>query len=347
MKKIGRILSLVLAVCLISACFTVNVMAESEPKTNRKVEVTIDKTKDLKPGDTITVSLNIENTYHIVSMGYTVAYDDDVFEVDMTEDAYRDLDWYTEITDQGTPGNKKFAGYLTTLTYTPAWDLDNNKLLGAGFKGELNYKWFGANYIPETKDEPGKLIGKFYFKVKDDAAGGTYMINVTGNTSNTGQVQYPMVTTPVAVTVGSGASDPVDPSTDNITVTPGSTSGVDIVAGDREGKKYDNAYAVTASISNSNSNAAAITAAGVLFIPEAVLGSETLTLSTTSAAKAEAPAAVLGNGTLTLKAAIKDIPAALANRDIKMVTRAYGVTSGDPIYGAQNTTTINFTKTAE
>ncbi len=107
--------------------------------------------------------------------------------------------------------------------------------------------------------------------------------------------------------------------------------------------KYDNAFATKASFSN----AGAITAAGVLFIPKAVLGDAALTVDTATVAKAETTKAALGDGTLTIVAAIKAIPRALQGTDIIMVTMPYILKGGAYTYGEKAETKINFGDTGE
>ena len=150
---------------------------------------------------------------------------------------------------------------------------------------------------------------------------------------------------PATITLGTATEPDPEPDPEPVVkdVVEGSTSGVDIVAGDREGKKYDNAYATTASFQNAGS----ITGAGVLFIPEIVLGSDELTATTPTVANAYKAGAYIGEGDYTIKAAIRSIPRTLAGRDIKLVVRPYVLSGETYTYGTAATTTINFTNTAE
>lgn len=146
---------------------------------------------------------------------------------------------------------------------------------------------------------------------------------------------------PATITLGTATEPEKEPVIDNVVT--GDTSGVEIINGDRTGKKYDNAFATSASFSNAGS----ITGAGVLFIPEVVLGSNELTVETATVANAYKEGAFLGEGAYTIKAAIRNIPAGLAGTDIKMVVRPYILKDDAYTYGTAATATVNFTVTGE
>lgn len=121
------------------------------------------------------------------------------------------------------------------------------------------------------------------------------------------------------------------------------TDGVDIINGDRAGKKYDNAFAVTTSFENVDS----VTGVGVLFIPKAVIGNAEVTAETADVADAYKEGPFLGGGSLTIRAAIKDIPRALQDQDLEMVARPYLLVGSEYTYGNAITETINFADTGE
>ena len=104
---------------------------------------------------------------------------------------------------------------------------------------------------------------------------------------------------------------------------------------DAEGKKYDNAYAVSATITGT-----AADQLGVLFIPATLLTGD-LTINTPDVAVAVYEGAALNNGTITINAALKNIPRGVSGHaNLKFTTAAYAKVGDNYTYGAPFTSDV-------
>lgn len=325
-----KFLSLILALTLVASLFTVNVMAASKAHT---MTLVADKTADVKAGDVITVTVALDNTADIQSLGYRLLFDADAFDIDRTKgwESEEDYEMRENFIDQ--------AWYDSILTdvwgkrhTTFAYGYDDPAV------GCITLGWTG-NAVPATKVTDNFVLGKFYFTVKNDVADGTYEIKIdseNSSTTDTGENFGEAITANViTVKVGADAPAVVEP-TFGATTDMG-TDGV--VVGD---KKYDNALAVETKIAAGTNT----TEIGVLFAPEAWLDGAALVADKAGVAKA-AKTKNLGAGETTITAAIRNIPRIFEGKNIVMVTVPYAFDGTNYTYGAEVKTTVNFGNTGE
>lgn len=330
MRKIGKILSLILTISLVASCFVMmNVSATSKAHT---ITLAQTPTTGLKAGDTVTVTLSLDSTADVKSLGYRVVYDTNFFEIDMTKGWESDEDYESH---ENFIDKEWYDGLLTSV-----W---GKKLSTFGYKAgspanAINFTWAGTA-VPATKVESNFVIGKFNFKIKTTATG-TGVIKIDSENSesaDTGENFGATITgaNQISIELGSSTPTPVAPIF-GATTSLGS-DGVAITG--KDGVKYDNAFAVSATVTPNDA-----TEIGVLFIPAKVLGEGTLTNETETAVKAVYDKA-LGTGAVTFKAAIKDIPRFLQGVSFDMVSRAYAKTGTTYNYGTAATTTVQFGNT--
>jgi hypothetical protein len=316
-----KFLSLILALTLVASLFTVNVMAASKAHT---VTITPDKTTGLKAGDTVTIELTVDNTESLVSFAYELTYDTTAFTADNTKvnrlEACIDKPWLDDIKD----ADADWAYYLGNPTY-------NVKNAGA-----IKFGWAGAEGVEADYAVDNRVVGKFYLKVNEGVADGTYTFALTGDSMDAGEnSKANLVCAPVTVKVGADAPAVVDPTFEATTNM--GTNGV--VAGD---KIYDNALAVETTI-NAGTNT---TEVGIVFAPKAWLAGATL-VADKAGVRTAAKTDILGAGEVSIKAAIKDIPRLFEGKDIVMVTVPYAFDGTDYAYGAEVETIVNFANTGE
>lgn len=325
-----KFLSLILAITLVASLFTVNVMAGSKA---HEVTITADKTTELKAGDEVEVKLLIDGTLGIGNCEYVLSYDTSAFEIDTTVDeddyiAYVDMDWIDDITyNKGTW--KNWTKALSTMLYTPSAD-------DAGEVGKIKFTWFGTSGVSSDYDDC--IIGWFKIKVKEGAADGNYTFSLTGKTGDAVENDSAaMISTPVTVTVGEEKQE----ATPSVNTEFGTATAAGIAA-NRGGVEfvYDNAYAVTVKMSNTNE----ATKAGIQFIPA-------LVLATNGNSWDDAAEAVfttgLGAGEAEFTAALINIPRKFAGQTIKMMARGFVVVGENTITGKEVEKDITYTVTAE
>lgn len=146
---------------------------------------------------------------------------------------------------------------------------------------------------------------------------------------------------PATITLGEaeGGDDPV------VNPAPGAVTGGTTGVAFKDGSDiYDNAFEVSATFSNAD----AITAAGVLFIPAAYYDGATLDKDTENVAIAEYVGNAAGNGTITIRAAIKGIPRGLVGEHdtVDMRVKSYLRVNDAYTYGDESTVTIDVTEIA-
>lgn len=276
--------------------------------------------------------------YAISDINFVLSSDDeylfcDFLETDLYEDA-NDADYFKNANDKDAKTIKfEFYGTSAKSSYPQSTGTIEN----ASVENVVTFLIYA---------KPGTVL-----KVNDPTyaslASGVVLLNNYNADKQTGTDGAEFLTDtfaywhPETITLGTAEEPEKEPVIDNVVT--GDTSGVEIINGDRTGKKYDNAFATSASFSNAGS----ITGAGVLFIPEVVLGSNELTVETATVANAYKEGAFLGEGAYTIKAAIRNIPSGLAGTDIKMVVRPYILKDDAYTYGTAATATVNFTVTGE
>lgn len=194
MKKIGKILSSVLAVSMLISSFAMSAFA-AEP-TKRTLTINPSKKEGLTQGEAFTVEIAIDKTESLSALDYELFYDKDVFEVDSTtgwmsmkdflnHENYIDQTWYD------TMKGEAFGAILSQSVFNTKTD---HSIFAA---------FAGSQGIPSAVNATNYVVGKFNFKVKSDAANGTYEFSLTGSSGDGGIVSSTDInSTPVNVTVG-------------------------------------------------------------------------------------------------------------------------------------------------
>lgn len=208
MKKFGKILSSVLASTMVISCFAMNSFAAGKQHV---LTTTVSKTEGLVAGEEIVVEVKIDNTLNIGNLSLYLQYDESAFEVDTVKPAgrgtvenYIDSEWFKTITD--TNGN--WGYYFKTPTYSPTSTVST--------PGQLSFIYANAIAVEAGYDDNNLTVGKFKFKVKENAANGEYAFTLNDSSTLDGdQSQKVMaVSTPVTVKVGEDA--PVVPETKTV-----------------------------------------------------------------------------------------------------------------------------------
>lgn len=187
--------------------------------------------------------------------------------------------------------------------------------------------------VTYTKNAYAVRVGEFTMPAAEKSYTVTFN-NDYSSLADTDGLAKPIWKT-ATIKVESAAPTPVAPTFGDTTSL--GSDGVAITG--KDGVKYDNAFAVSATVTPNDA-----TEIGVLFIPAKVLGEGTLTNETETAVKAVYDKA-LGTGAVTFKAAIKDIPRFLQGVSFDMVSRAYAKTGTTYNYGTAATTTVQFGNT--
>lgn len=323
-----KFLSLILALTLVVSLFTVNVMAASKA---RSASVSADKATGLAAGDTVVVSVVLDTTDLICGAQYILTYDKDVFAIDTTKgwkigmkkyENFLDQDWFKFMNNSD---ECPWAAFVSAPTVTYAVD------------GEIFCSWAGQDGIDPEYAATDDVIGKYIFTVKDGAANGEYTFGLKdANSIDAGEnSKNDWAITATTVTVGAAEEEDV---VEVGGTTAAATNGVASADGS---KTYDNAMAVSAAITSTTA-----TEIGVVFAPKAWLGANELT-AVLDGVRVAAKTGIVGGIATTLKAAIKDIPRQLNDKEFVMVTRAYAYDGATYTYADAAETTMLFTKTAE
>ena len=218
--KLNKILSSVLAASMLISCCAMNVFAASKAHT---ATLSATKTEALTAGETIVVSIDLDNIGGLISCQYDLNFDTTAFEIDTEKDQkigmkkyenFLQIDWYKHITnDEESP----FAAFISapTLGYDAA-------------TGKIALQWAGSdgNTDPEYALDD-YTIGKFNIKVKDNAPNGTYEFNLTNcKTGDAGENSTADITcAPITVTVGEPAPAKTTPAVTISEKTAGTTQG--------------------------------------------------------------------------------------------------------------------------
>lgn len=282
------------------------------------------------------------------------------------------LDAEGNVITEAAPGDEIYVGVYVYATEGKAsveiaknsnasfsWNVCNDPALTAsyaGSEGETEYAGGienGTGYVTDAGDfmaifvdsnitagitlSDSTPVSKVKYVLPEGEAEYTFFILDAYASVNDGNIDIaPTLDEGVVLTVKEGEVLPDEPTVGATTAV--ATNGV---ASEDNTKIYDNALAVSASVTP----VAGTTAIGVLFAPKAWLGSNELVATLDGVANATKDG-LLGVAA-SFTAAIKDIPRALNDTEFVMVTRAYAYDGTTYTYGAADETTVKFTKTAE
>jgi len=195
-KKVTRLFSLAVVVLMVLSLAAVNVCAASTPHT---VTITPSATTG-KAGDTITFSINIDNTLKMNGLSYKFKYDPNVFSIDTTMVGqigkkyanYNDGTWYLAAKN----------GEIYLFAYTGAPEINADTV-----NGTIALSCASSNGVDAEGVETNALIGKFKLTVINGAAAGnTSLTLIETETSDMGEgFGAAMTVAPVTFTVEGAA----------------------------------------------------------------------------------------------------------------------------------------------
>ena len=192
-KKVRSIFSLAVAFCMIFSLAAVNVSAAS---VARNAIITLsDETAEA--GDTIIVNVNLSNTENVLTIGYRLSFDPNVFSIDTDTNE-----------DYETPNciDADFLDYYYSLT--AGRRVGATLAFGANpEEGTISVGGTRTSGVSAANNINDKLIGGFVLTVKSDAIlGDTTITLIDASTSDAGEsFGAPMIFTPVTFTVAGGA----------------------------------------------------------------------------------------------------------------------------------------------
>lgn len=339
MKKFSKILSSALVVCLLVSCLAISTFAATNPHT---YTVKVDKSV-VEAGDTVVVTVELDNSLDVWNAGYDLYFDPDVFTINTESGGrgkgkkYVDATWYTELTA---------ADGILTWYWGKATESESVE------EGRITYGWTGDTTngaIPTADAQDNFVIGKFCLTVIDGAKAGTTNITINGETFGFKENAADAMTyVPATLTVAGEEEEKVV----EIGTVSGATEAGAAVKPEYGTHKYDNAYVVTVNLTNEKNG----DVVGVEFIPTEVLKYAGITEASTedeinavwatSAAKTTF-GAVLGEGKAEYKAALINIPSFLAGKEFEIQARAFKTVGEDTTYAGAVKQKITYTVTAE
>lgn len=270
MKKFSKILSSVLAASMIMSYCAINALAASTAHT---VTISASKTTGIEAGDSVVITLTIDNTENLVGCGYKLNYSTTAFSVDTTKSGrnpenYIDKTWLNDIKDT----EADWAYYLGNPSYSPT-------STAAGVAGQISFAWAGQTGVESEYAVNDRVIGKFTFTANENATGDyTFSLDADSSTRDDGENSTAALTaTPLTVSFASAA--PAATIT-GVTISPTSAT-----VNGGESQTFTATVSGTGDYDSTvtySATAGTITSAGVFTAPAATDEAQTITVTATS-----------------------------------------------------------------